>query len=139
MFCGTCADLLKTSFIKNAEKNGCLLQIHSLLSFSGGSEEYIKTYDDIEKFRQLTNTSSVMIARSAQFNCSVFRKDGLLTADEVIKDYLKLVRSRKPSFANIPIACHRSEQTFDTPRRFHALFVNLCFPSNHSASQPNPI
>ena len=60
--------------------------------FSGGSEEFINTYKDIEKFRLATNASSVMIARTAQFNCSIFRKEGLLPTEQVIKDYLKLVR-----------------------------------------------
>lgn len=59
--------------------------------FSGGSDEYIKSYKDIEKFRVATSADSVMIARSAQHNCSVFRKEGLLSTEEVVKDYLKFV------------------------------------------------
>lgn len=30
-----------------------------------------------------------MIARAAQWNCSIFRKEGLLPIDDVIKAYLK--------------------------------------------------
>ena len=60
---------------------------------SGGSEEHINSYEDIETFRCATKASSVMIARSAQLNCSIFRKDGLLPMEQVIKDYLKLVNT----------------------------------------------
>uniref|UniRef100_H2YFU7 DRBM domain-containing protein n=1 Tax=Ciona savignyi TaxID=51511 RepID=H2YFU7_CIOSA len=56
---------------------------------NGGSGE-IKCYDDIENFRSLTNASSVMVARSAQYNCSVFRKEGPLPVEDVIKEYLKI-------------------------------------------------
>lgn len=56
---------------------------------NGGSSE-IKNYEDLIKFREVSGTSSVMIARSAQWNCSVFRKEGPLPIDDVIKEYLKL-------------------------------------------------
>nr|XP_009858018.1 tRNA-dihydrouridine(20) synthase [NAD(P)+]-like [Ciona intestinalis] len=56
---------------------------------NGGSSN-IACYDDIEKFRASTNASSVMLARSAQWNCSVFRKEGPLPLDVVIKDYIKI-------------------------------------------------
>lgn len=59
--------------------------------YSGGSERIIETYEDINKFRQLTNASSVMIARAAQWNMSVFRKEGILPMDTVIRDYLSFV------------------------------------------------
>lgn len=55
---------------------------------NGGSKE-IEKHKDIEKFRIETGCSSVMIARAAEWNCSIFRKEGLLPIDDVIKDYLK--------------------------------------------------
>lgn len=57
--------------------------------FSGGSKE-IDKYDDINKFKSLTGCSSVMLARAAEWNCSIFRSDGALPMDTVIKDYLKI-------------------------------------------------
>ncbi|PSN37845.1 tRNA-dihydrouridine(20) synthase [NAD(P)+]-like protein [Blattella germanica] len=54
---------------------------------NGGSKE-IEKYEDINKFRKETGCSSVMLARAAQWNCSIFRKDGLLPLDEVIISYL---------------------------------------------------
>ncbi|KAL4706004.1 hypothetical protein ACJJTC_014226 [Scirpophaga incertulas] len=56
---------------------------------NGGSKE-IENHNDINKFKQLTGCSSVMIARAAEWNCSIFRKEGLLPIDDVIKDYLRL-------------------------------------------------
>ncbi|XP_072374384.1 galanin receptor type 1b isoform X2 [Scyliorhinus torazame] len=55
---------------------------------NGGSQEIIKEHASIEEFRQVTNTSSVMVARAAMWNPSIFRKEGLLPAEKVLKEYL---------------------------------------------------
>ncbi|XP_062922891.1 tRNA-dihydrouridine(20) synthase [NAD(P)+]-like isoform X3 [Mobula hypostoma] len=55
---------------------------------NGGSQEIIKDYEGIEAFRWATNASSVMIARAAMWNPSIFRKEGLLPAEKVLKEYL---------------------------------------------------
>ncbi|RUP48117.1 hypothetical protein BC936DRAFT_144944 [Jimgerdemannia flammicorona] len=46
-------------------------------------------FDDIDKVKKLTNVSSVMIARGAQTNPSVFRMEGFLRYEEVVSAYLK--------------------------------------------------
>ncbi|XP_033209620.1 tRNA-dihydrouridine(20) synthase [NAD(P)+]-like [Belonocnema kinseyi] len=56
---------------------------------NGGSRE-IEKRADIFNFKRETGCSSVMIARTAEWNCSIFRKKGLLPMEEVIKSYLKL-------------------------------------------------
>jgi tRNA-dihydrouridine synthase 2 len=56
---------------------------------NGGSGD-ISTYEDIAKFKEATECDSVMLARSAQWNPSVFRKEGPLPLTEVIKDYIRL-------------------------------------------------
>lgn len=56
--------------------------------FSGGSRE-IDRYHDIFKFKEECGCSSVMIARAAEGNCSIFRKQGLLNIETVIEQYLK--------------------------------------------------
>ncbi|XP_076244192.1 dihydrouridine synthase 2 isoform X2 [Calliopsis andreniformis] len=38
---------------------------------------------------QLTGCNSVMLARAAEWNCSIFRKEGLLPMEDVIKSYIK--------------------------------------------------
>lgn len=55
---------------------------------NGGSQEIIKDFAGIEEFRWATNASSVMIARAAMWNPSIFRKEGLLPAEKVLKEYL---------------------------------------------------
>ena len=66
---------------------------------SGGSIE-INAFEDIDKFRNTSNASSVMIARAAQWNSSVFRKSGKLPIDEVITDYLKYAIDYDNTFTN---------------------------------------
>lgn len=56
--------------------------------FSGGSKE-ITCFEDIELLRNKTKSSSVMIARAAEWDCSIFRKEGRLPLDTVICAYLK--------------------------------------------------
>ncbi|OWR51132.1 putative tRNA-dihydrouridine synthase [Danaus plexippus plexippus] len=56
---------------------------------NGGSKE-IEKYADILKFKEMTGCKSVMIARAAEWNCSIFRKEGMLDMDQVIREYLKL-------------------------------------------------
>lgn len=55
---------------------------------NGGSKD-IEKYKDIAKFKEETGCTSVMIARAAQWNCSIFRREGLLPMEDIIKAYLK--------------------------------------------------
>lgn len=55
---------------------------------NGGSRD-IEKRSDILKFKEITGCSSVMIARSAEWNCSIFRKEGLLSMDDIVVAYLK--------------------------------------------------
>lgn len=54
---------------------------------NGGSRE-IGRYSDIAKFKEECGSSSVMIARTAQGNCSIFSSKGLEELDVVIVKYL---------------------------------------------------
>jgi tRNA-dihydrouridine synthase 2 len=56
---------------------------------NGGSGD-VATYEDIARFKSRTECTSVMLARCAQWNPSIFRKEGPLSLDEVIKDYVRL-------------------------------------------------
>ncbi|KAG2184798.1 hypothetical protein INT43_000711, partial [Umbelopsis isabellina] len=46
-------------------------------------------YKDVQRLKDHTNVSSVMVARGAQWNPSVFRKEGKLSFQEVATAYLK--------------------------------------------------
>lgn len=61
------------------------------IAFSGGSHDHIQQYLDIEDFRQATAASSVMVARAAMWNPSIFLKDGLRPLEEVMQKYLRYV------------------------------------------------
>ncbi|XP_041375440.1 tRNA-dihydrouridine(20) synthase [NAD(P)+]-like [Gigantopelta aegis] len=56
---------------------------------ANGASKEITTFEDIEKFRLDTGASSVMLARSAEWNTSVFRSQGRLLLHDVIKQYLR--------------------------------------------------
>ncbi|XP_076757009.1 dihydrouridine synthase 2 [Xylocopa sonorina] len=77
---------------QHANRNDVLKEISKKLSIpviaNGGSKE-IQKYSDIFKFKEVTGCSSVMLARAAEWNCSIFSKDGLLPMEDVIKSYLK--------------------------------------------------
>lgn len=55
----------------------------------------VKTFDDIEKFRVATGASSVMLARAAMWNPSIFRQQGALSLETVMEEYIKYVSGTK--------------------------------------------
>lgn len=56
---------------------------------NGGSKE-IKCFEDIQKFKDETGCSSVMLARAAEWNMSIFRLEGRLPTQDIVKAYLKI-------------------------------------------------
>lgn len=68
---------------------------------NGGSKDLIKTYADIERFREMTGASSVMIAREAQWNPSIFRKEGRQPAEEIVKKYIKYAVDYENTYPNM--------------------------------------
>lgn len=68
-----------------------LTQMVSCKFCSGGSLDLVKTNSDIEDFRVATGTSSVMLARAAMWNVSIFSKRGPFPVEKVMEEYLKYV------------------------------------------------
>ncbi|CAI9720034.1 tRNA-dihydrouridine20 synthase NADP+-like [Octopus vulgaris] len=66
---------------------------------NGGSKE-INCYKDIEQFWKDTGASSVMLARAAQWNVSIFNKNGMLSLPEVIREYVKYAIRYDSHYAN---------------------------------------
>lgn len=90
---------------------------------NGGSEDIINTYKDIENFRVMSGASSVMIARSAQWNMSIFREEGLLPIHDVIKDYLRLAIRYDNHFINCKFCIQevmRDKQEGEIGKLLHA-------------------
>lgn len=77
---------------QHANRNHFLKEIANSLGVpvigNGGSKE-IEKYKDIFTFKEEIGCSSVMLARAAEWNCSIFRKEGMLPMEDVIKAYLK--------------------------------------------------
>ncbi|GFO06126.1 tRNA-dihydrouridine(20) synthase [nad(p)+]-like protein [Plakobranchus ocellatus] len=55
---------------------------------ANGGSRTIKDLSDIEQFRKSTGAASIMVARAAEWNCSVFRKEGPLPYTDVMRSYL---------------------------------------------------
>ena len=68
-----------------------------LFAFSGGSLD-MNALEDVKNFQQASGASSVMVARAAMWNCSVFRKEGKLPYDTVLREYLRYVSVVGPRF-----------------------------------------
>lgn len=79
----------------NDENNDdCLREIAKNISIpmiANGGSSHIKSYSDAIEFRNNTNASSVMIARTAMKNPSIFKSDGSTIPNNVlITEFLKL-------------------------------------------------
>ncbi|KAH9509534.1 tRNA-dihydrouridine(20) synthase [NAD(P)+]-like protein [Bulinus truncatus] len=61
----------------------------SIPVIANGGSKSITNLSDVERFRQNTGASSVMLARAAMWNCSVFKRDGPLPFLDVLKSYLR--------------------------------------------------
>ena len=77
------------------------------MKLSSGESENIRNYDDVIEFRKKANASSVMLARAARDNCSIFRKEGKLDRNTVIGEYLDLCMKYENYFsiAKFTIQC----------------------------------
>ncbi|KAL9976331.1 hypothetical protein ACROYT_G013621 [Oculina patagonica] len=91
----------------------------SIPVIANGVSAMVKSFEDIEKCRQETGCSSVMLARAAQWNTSVFRKEGRLPASEVITEYIKLAVDFDNNFGNTKYCLQRllHEDTTSTEAR----------------------
>ncbi len=83
------------------------VQLVLLFVFSGGSSDIVKTFEDIERFREATGASSVMLARAAMWNPSIFRQQGALSVEEVMEEYIRYVSDT--CFASSGIRRFKSE------------------------------
>uniref|UniRef100_A0A0N5ASU3 DRBM domain-containing protein n=1 Tax=Syphacia muris TaxID=451379 RepID=A0A0N5ASU3_9BILA len=84
---------------------------------ANGASGTIMKYDDIEEFRTQCGASSVMVARKALTNPSIFRKSGILASmEEEITNFLKIVCEYDENFTMTKYVVQRilgSAQEFD--------------------------
>ncbi|XP_038628670.1 tRNA-dihydrouridine(20) synthase [NAD(P)+]-like isoform X1 [Tachyglossus aculeatus] len=98
---------------------------------NGGSHDYIKEYSDIEAFRQATAASSVMVARAAMWNPSIFRKEGLQPLEKVMKEYIKYAVRFDNHYINTKYClCQMLREQLESPlgKKLHAAqsSQNIC-------------
>ncbi|KAM3919764.1 tRNA-dihydrouridine(20) synthase [NAD(P)+]-like [Leptodactylus fuscus] len=90
---------------------------------NGGSQELIREFQDIEAFRSVTNTSSVMVARAAMWNPSIFRREGLLPLEHVMQDYIRHAVRYNNHYTNTKYClCQMMRDQLESPlgRKLHA-------------------
>uniref|UniRef100_A0A8C6TWJ9 Dihydrouridine synthase 2 n=1 Tax=Neogobius melanostomus TaxID=47308 RepID=A0A8C6TWJ9_9GOBI len=84
---------------------------------NGGSLDPVKTYANIEEFRKASGASSVMLARAAMWNPSVFRSKGLLPLETVMEEYLKYaIRYDNHAFNTKYCLCQMLRDKVETPQ-----------------------
>ncbi|NXY06116.1 DUS2L synthase, partial [Pteruthius melanotis] len=90
---------------------------------NGGSHDFIKEYADIETFQKATAASSVMIARAAMWNPSIFRKEGFCPLKDVMQDYIKYAVRYDNHYTNTKYClCQMLREQLETTRgkKLHA-------------------
>ncbi|KAK7896213.1 hypothetical protein WMY93_021538 [Mugilogobius chulae] len=84
---------------------------------NGGSLDLVKTFSDIEEFRKASGASSVMLARAAMWNPSVFSSKGLLPVEMVMEEYLKYaIRYDNHAFNTKYCLCQMLRDKVETPQ-----------------------
>ncbi|XP_063801340.1 tRNA-dihydrouridine(20) synthase [NAD(P)+]-like isoform X2 [Pseudophryne corroboree] len=90
---------------------------------NGGSQEIIREFGDIEAFRSVTASSSVMIARAAMWNPSLFRREGTLPIEDVMRDYIRHAVRYDNHYTNTKYClCQMLRDQLESPlgKRLHA-------------------
>ncbi|KAI4872148.1 hypothetical protein NFI96_030995, partial [Prochilodus magdalenae] len=94
---------------------------------NGGSVDHVKSHDDIEKFREATGASSVMLARAAMWNPSIFHSQGAVSVDEAMEEYIKYaVRYDNNTFNTKYCLCQMLKDRVESPmgKQLHAAQTN---------------
>ncbi|XP_056665966.1 tRNA-dihydrouridine(20) synthase [NAD(P)+]-like isoform X2 [Monodelphis domestica] len=90
---------------------------------NGGSHDHIKVYSDLDAFRQVTSASSVMVARAAMWNPSIFRKEGLQPLEKIMQEYIKYAVRYDNHYTNTKYClCQMLREQLETPqgKKLHA-------------------
>ena len=93
-----------------------VVKVAKIPVIANGASGSINTYEDILKFKEETGASSVMIARSALQHPSVFRKEGLLSMQEQIEQFLDKCCELDESYTQTKYVVQRilgNQQEFD--------------------------
>uniref|UniRef100_A0A915BD79 DRBM domain-containing protein n=1 Tax=Parascaris univalens TaxID=6257 RepID=A0A915BD79_PARUN len=100
----------------------------SIPVIANGASGIVKEFKDVEQFRRESEASSIMLARRALSNPSVFRPQGLLTMQEEITDFLKLACEFDENFTMTKYVVQRilgNQQEFDPRGRATVLAASV--------------
>uniref|UniRef100_A0A8R1XPX5 DRBM domain-containing protein n=1 Tax=Onchocerca volvulus TaxID=6282 RepID=A0A8R1XPX5_ONCVO len=103
-------------------------RIVSVPVIANGFSGSIKKYDDIIKFREQCNASSVMLARKALSNPSIFRPNGFLSFEEEICGFLEMACKYDENFTSTKYVVQRilgSKQETDARGRETVLAASV--------------
>lgn len=87
---------------------------------NGGSKE-IEKHSDIWKYKEACGASSIMIARAAEWNCSILRNEPMMELMDIIRKYLKVAVDYDAYPANAKYCIQnmlRDQQESELGRRF---------------------
>ncbi|XP_052511941.1 tRNA-dihydrouridine(20) synthase [NAD(P)+]-like isoform X2 [Budorcas taxicolor] len=90
---------------------------------NGGSHDHIQGYLDIEDFRRATAASSVMVARAAMWNPSIFLREGPRPLEEVMQKYIRYAVQYDNHYTNTKYClCQMLREQLESPqgRLLHA-------------------
>lgn len=84
---------------------------------ANGGSTTMENYDDIMKFKESCGVSSVMVARAALENVSIFRTDGPLSLEELTPEYLKMCVDFDNSLGNTKYVIEKMFKTVKKIRK----------------------
>uniref|UniRef100_A0A452FRM3 Dihydrouridine synthase 2 n=1 Tax=Capra hircus TaxID=9925 RepID=A0A452FRM3_CAPHI len=117
------------SLVKRIERTGiAAIAVHGrfrscLFLTIGGSHDHIQGYLDIEDFRRATAASSVMVARAAMWNPSIFLREGPRPLEEVMQKYIRYAVQYDNHYTNTKYClCQMLREQLESPqgRLLHA-------------------
>ncbi|CAD5206941.1 unnamed protein product [Bursaphelenchus okinawaensis] len=88
----------------------------SIPVIANGESGNVNVFEDIDRIRDECGASSIMLARKALNKPSIFRKEGTLSMDQEIKDYLSQACIYDEPYTTVKYAVQRilgSQQEFD--------------------------
>ncbi|XP_022667077.1 tRNA-dihydrouridine(20) synthase [NAD(P)+]-like isoform X2 [Varroa destructor] len=88
---------------QHSNRNGTIRAVAKALKIpviaNGGSSE-INCFSDLKRFLNDCGAAAVMVARVAEVNVSIFRKEGMWSTEELVTHYLRLAIEWDNRFAN---------------------------------------
>lgn len=93
-------------------------------------------HDDIAALKERTGASSIMIARGAMWNASIFRDDGMLPTYDVVSRYVELCQQYNQNWKNVKYCLLRMLMTISKMPVYQAVSQSHSYQAFISEVQP---